>query len=99
MLRPLFLVLSILTLIVPATSLSGVVTNHLISFQGRALDSEQVPLASGDVAVRIYDAQTTGTLIYDSGSEFAGAIADGIFTVVLGSGAPLNLEVTVRRFG
>jgi len=84
-----------LILLTGATAWGSAITPHLISFQGRALDSEQVPLISGDVAVRIYDAETAGVLVFDSGSEFNGAISEGVFTVVLGSGTPLNLDNTL----
>ncbi|MBE0567337.1 MAG: hypothetical protein IH621_15370, partial [Krumholzibacteria bacterium] len=87
--------LVLLVLLSAATAWAGAVTPHLISFQGRALDPDQVPIVAGGLAVRIYDAQTGGTLVYDSGTEFDGAIADGIFTVVLGGGAPLNLDNTL----
>jgi hypothetical protein len=42
----------------------------------------------------VYDGATAGVLVYDSGSEFAGAIVTGVFDVVLGSGVPLLLDNT-----
>jgi hypothetical protein len=84
--------LSALGIALPATA--GVPTAHLISFQGLARNSADQPVVSGDVRVRIYDASTAGTLVYDSGAEFAGAIVTGVFNVVLGSGAPLMLDNT-----
>jgi len=73
---------------------AGVSTPHLISFQGRALDSSGQPIASGNIAVRIYDAATGGTLVYDSGTDFNGSISNGIYSVVLGSVTPLSLDNT-----
>lgn len=91
-------VLCPLLLCVASPSLASVATPHLISFQGQALDSESNPIASGDISVRIYDAETGGTLVYDSGSDFAGSVQGGIFDVLLGSITPLNLDNTLPYY-
>ena len=88
-------VLSLLLLLIPLRLLAGVSTPHLISFQGRALDPGGAPLATGDVAVRIYDSPSGGALVFDSGSDYLGAVENGIFDVVLGSVTPLNLDNTL----
>ncbi len=79
-------------------SQAGYFTNHLISFQGRALDANNDPMVTGDVAVRIYDAATDGNLIYDSGIEFQNTIENGIFDILLGSGTILSLDNTQLYF-
>jgi hypothetical protein len=75
---------------------AGVPTPHRLSFQGLARNASNQPVVSGDVRVRIYDAPTAGALVYDSGTEFAGAIVTGVFNVVLGSGTPLLLDNTLQ---
>jgi len=92
------LVLLFLFAIVPTSSHASVVTAHLLSFQGQARDGAQQPVGSGDVRVRIYDAATGGALVYDSNGEFAGAIQGGVFSVLLGSGAPLLLDNTRQYY-
>ncbi|MFO7652318.1 MAG: FlgD immunoglobulin-like domain containing protein [Candidatus Krumholzibacteriia bacterium] len=57
------------------------------------MNAAGVPVAAGSLAVRIYDSATGGTMIYDSGADFAGAIATGLFDVVLGAVTPLSLDV------
>ena len=84
--------LALLAVARPAAA--GVATSHRLSFQGVARDLSNQPVASGDVRVRIYGAPTGGTLVYDSGSEFNGAIVGGVFNVLLGGGAPLSLDDT-----
>jgi hypothetical protein len=73
---------------------AGVATPHRLSFQGLARDAADQPVVSGDVRVRIYDAPTSGELVYDSGTEFAGAIVTGVFNVLLGGGTSLLLDDT-----
>lgn len=73
-------------------------TEHLIPLQGIAKDSYGTPLASGDIAVRIYDAETGGSVVYNSGADFNEAIEDGIYDVVLGSITPLDLDNTVKYY-
>jgi len=84
--------LACIALAIPATA--GVPTPHRISFQGLARNSSNQPVVSGDVRVRIYDAATVGTLVYDSGSEFNGAVVTGVFNVLLGGGTPMLLDAT-----
>ena len=85
-------------LAVPALLLlaAGTPTPHLISFQGRALDLDGNVVPSGDVAVRVYTAGDS--LVYDSGSEFDGAIQDGTFNLLLGEITPLVLDNTRQFF-
>ncbi len=93
--KPVLSALSATVLILgAATAFGGVPTPHLIPFQGRALDSGGQPLATGDVTVRIYDAPAAGTLVYDSGTQFAGAVQNGVFNVLLGQAPALLLDNT-----
>ncbi|MBK6900846.1 MAG: hypothetical protein IPH09_16875 [bacterium] len=92
--RPICRCFGLTLLLVAATAAAGAPTPHLISFQGRALDTGGGPVAAGDVRVRIYDAPEGGVLVYDSGTEFAGAVVAGIFDVLLGGGAELLLDNT-----
>lgn len=73
-------------------------TSHLISLQGYATDTADKPLATGNITVRIYDAATSGNLIYNSGTDYNGAISNGIFDVLLGSITPLSLDNTVKYY-
>lgn len=75
--------------------LAGVATPHRLSFQGLGRNAANEPVVSGDIRVRIYDAATAGNLVYDSGTDFNGALATGVFNVVLGSGTPLLLDATL----
>jgi hypothetical protein len=84
-----------LTLLASTPAAAGVPTAHRISFQGLARNASNQPVVSGDVRVRVYDAATGGTLVYDSGTEFNAAVVTGVFNVVLGSGAPLMLDNTL----
>ena len=73
-------------------------SEHLIPLQGRASDNYDTPLATGDISVRIYDAETDGNLVYDSGTDFVNAIENGIYDVLLGSYTPLNLDNTTKYY-
>ena len=73
-------------------------SEHLIPLQGRASDIYGSPLTTGDISVRIYDAETDGNLVYDSGADFGGAIVNGIYDVLLGSITPLDLDNTVKYY-
>jgi len=73
-------------------------TEHLIPLQGYASDSSSLPLSEGNISVRVYDAATSGNLIYDSGTDFDNTITDGIFDVVLGSITPLDLNNTKKYY-
>jgi hypothetical protein len=65
---------------------------EIISYQGRVTDSGGTPVADGNYTMRfrIYDAATGGNLEWDSGNRSI-AISDGVFNVLLGESATLNL--------
>ncbi len=67
-------------------------TAHLFPIQGVVRDVFDAPITSGDVTVRIYADSIGGSPLYDSASEFAGAVAGGIFDVIAGQNAPLTLD-------
>ncbi len=87
-----------LALVTPRPAAAETPTAHRLSFQGLARDAASHPVLTGDVRVRIYDASTGGALVYDSAAEFNGVIVDGVFDVVLGSGAALMLDGTQQYF-
>ena len=80
---------------IPVPLSAGTSTPHLLPLQGSVTDTAGIPLAAGNLAVRIYDAATGGALVYDSGSDFVGAVSSGRFDVVLGSGTALSLDNTL----
>jgi hypothetical protein len=94
--RPALLFSACIALMMAIPSVAGVATPHRLSFQGLARNAANQAVVSGDVRVRIYDAATAGTLVYDSGTEFNGAIVTGVFNVLLGGGAPLMLDNTMQ---
>lgn len=71
-------------------------TQHLISLQGYASDSSNIPLSEGNISVRIYDNASGGSLVYDSGDDFNDAITDGIYDILLGSNTSLDLDNTKK---
>lgn len=73
-------------------------TPTYLPIQGVARDAEGGLIPSGDVAVRIYSDSLGGTPLYDSGSEFAGAITQGIFDVLAGGASALLLDQEQRYF-
>jgi hypothetical protein len=93
--RPLAALLALAHLLsLAAPAAAGVATAHRISFQGVARDVAGQPIFSGNLRVRIFDAATGGAEVYDSGSEFDGAIVTGVFNVLLGNVTPLMLDAT-----
>jgi len=64
---------------------------HLINYQGRLTDTGGVPLnGSYNLTFRIYDAETAGNLLWEE-TQTGIVINKGIFAVLLGSVANLNL--------
>jgi hypothetical protein len=89
-----FLVLATLILLAPP-SLSDI--PNLINFQGRATDTSGNPVPDGNYIVlfRIYDAETGGTELWNSGNHWVG-VENGAFSFVMGESSqpPLNLDFT-----
>lgn len=67
-------------------------TAHHLPIQGVARDAADALIPAGDVAVRIFADSVGGTALYDSGAEFNGAIAQGVFDIVAGRSTPLLLD-------
>lgn len=64
---------------------------HLIRFQGKVTDTAGAPLSGAyNVTFRIYNAETGGTLLW-SETQSAVPVNNGIFTVLLGNVAALDL--------
>lgn len=70
---------------------STVFAGELMPFSGNA-SQNGTPISSGDLRVYIYDVNSGGNLIYDSGSDFTGAVTNGSFDVTLGSITELDLN-------
>jgi len=71
--------------------------DDLMVLHGKAYDGNKL-MALGDVRVQIYNAQSGGAMIYDSGLDFNGAIINGLFDVLLGSGVSLDLNLGQRYY-
>jgi hypothetical protein len=58
---------------------------RLISYQGKVTDSGGMPVTDGTYTMRfrIYDAETAGTLEWDSGAQSA-ELSGGVFSILLG---------------
>jgi hypothetical protein len=64
---------------------------HLINYQGRLTDTQGQPLnGSYDLTFRIYDSETTGTLLWEE-TQAGVVIQKGIFSILLGSITNLDL--------
>lgn len=86
----LFLILLLSALRYPLPALYAEVP-HLINYQGRLTDSSSVPLnGSYAITFRIYDAESAGTMLWEE-TNTGVVIQKGIFSVLLGSVANLNL--------
>ena len=64
--------------------------NTLMGLSGHVLDNNGDP-ATGNLSVTIYTLASGGSAIYDSGSDFDGAVINGTYNVMLGSGGALHL--------
>ena len=64
----------------------------LMVMHGKAYDGNLL-MAAGDVRVQIYQSAAGGSPLYDSLTDFNGAITNGLFDVLLGSGVPLDLNL------
>jgi hypothetical protein len=91
---PVFVILGIV-LVAP---MSHAEIPQIISYQGKVTDSGGTPVADGDYSMTftIYDAATSGTSLWSSGSMTV-SVSDGVFSVLLGdAGQPaMNLDFDV----
>ncbi len=71
---------------------------HLINYQGRLTDTSGVPLnGSYSITFRIYDAETTGTMLWEE-TQASVVVQKGIFSVLLGSVTNLGLAFDIPYF-
>ena len=84
--RIMFLVLVSLGLVWTAAAV-----DQLISLQGK-VTSGGTPVDDGDLVVTIYNSNTSGTMVFNSTTNFNNAIQDGYFDVMLGSITTLDLN-------
>jgi len=90
---------TVILILAGATTCALADTVNYMAFRGFATDAGGTPIASGNLAIRVYDAATDPSdLLYDSGTDFEGVIASGRFDVILGSGVPLSLDDTIEYF-
>jgi len=88
---------SILTVVLFIGIARAGTTSHLISLQGYVRNkSTGDALSSGDLRVKIYDASSGGSLIYDSSTTYDNEIDNGVFDVLLGSQVSLELDDTIK---
>lgn len=72
-------------------TLSYAAVPHLINYQGRLTDTSGAPLTgSYAITFRIYDAETAGNLLWEE-NQTGVLVQKGIFNILLGSVANLNL--------
>jgi len=77
---------------------AGVSTPHLITVLGKATTAADVPLASGNLTVRIYSEENGGSPVFSSGPDFNNTIHTGRFDICLGAVTPLNLDNTLTYY-
>jgi FlgD Ig-like domain len=83
---------ALIAMATPGVLSAAPVTAQRFAIQGVARDLDDVPIPSGNIAVRLYADSLGGTPLYDSGTEFNGTIAQGIFDVVVGQSSLLLLD-------
>jgi len=69
---------------------SAFVSADLMNIQGEVTLTNGSS-TSGDIQFVIYNNETGGTIVFDSGNDFNGSIVDGEYDVVLGSNTSLSL--------
>jgi hypothetical protein len=78
--------------VAPRCASAAPATAHRFAIQGVLYDVNDQLLTSGDIAVRIYSDSLGGAPVFDSGTQFAGNIANGVFDVMVGQSTPLMLD-------
>jgi FlgD Ig-like domain len=87
-----FAELLIAGLLVAAPAAASPATPVEIPIQGVARDAADQVIPSGNVVVRIFADSLGATALYDSGTEFNGAIVQGIFDINVGRTTPLLID-------
>ena len=84
--------LGVIVLGLVVSLLGFVLADDLIALQGNVQEGG-VDLSSGDLQVVIYDAYSSGNIVYNSSNDFVGNISNGEYDVMLGNGSQkMNLE-------
>ena len=87
--KKLILILTLVLVLTVSYAHAGI--PHLISYQGRLTDAQNVPITgSRSVTFRIYDSSAGGNLLW-SETHSSATVTDGVFEVLLGSVNALNL--------
>lgn len=87
-----FLVLAVSLLLVVGFAVEVSSVNNLIALQGN-VQQDGSDLTSGNLTVVIYDSASGGSMVYNSTTDFNGAIVNGKYDIMLGAGSnELNLE-------
>lgn len=78
-----------------ASSATSAAVPHLVRYQGKALDSQQVPLEGPyTLKFRLYDAETGGAVVWQETQPNV-PMTNGQFSVLLGQVTPLNVDWNV----
>jgi len=89
--KKLILIVILFSVLCSLYSIAYAAIPHLIRYQGTAVDKDKTPLDGPyNITFRIYDAETTGTLLWEETQELV-PISNGIFSILLGSITPLDL--------
>ena len=87
------LLLGILTFL---TSILCAQTPRSFTYQGMLVDAAKKPVTgTHQILVNLYDDPVNGTLLHSE--NFSSQIADGIFSIVLGSTKPLDSNITFNK--
>lgn len=84
--------------VVQREALAAPTTAQQLPILGVVRDTTGAFLPGGDVAVRVYADSTGGSPLYDSGTQFAGAIVQGVFDITVGDSTPLLLDDDAAYF-
>ncbi len=77
-------IVSLLILLTAVASVSQAEIPQMISYQGKVTDTGGSPVVDGNwmMRFRIYNASTSGTMLWDSGDRLV-AVAGGVFSILL----------------
>ena len=93
-----FVVVSVVFALLLVLTIYLISAGDFMALQGNVNQGTSA-LASGNVVVTIWDAQTGGNLIYNSTTDFNNAIVSGKYDVLLGNGTnQLNLELGKKYY-
>ncbi len=71
---------------------------YILPLQGTAKVND-AKMTSGNLIVEIYDAPTSGNLVYNSTNDFLNVISNGAYDILLGNGTqPLSLNYSTKYY-